>query len=208
MILEKCGRQAIEDFRQSVIDDMIPLELQEHTGAGDMFWCNDWWTIELCTFWLNRQTYMDTPTSDYLKENCAQTKLGLLSEVEEKERELAWLEELKDFSDTLFICEVGRGTDILIASAVKQWKKIICYDSNELVIACVNRYWRDKLGLPIEASVRDTTYVDLAALRDCVVIAHRTRLGEQGKDILRNNRNIVAIVDGLMDYYTIPAPVL
>jgi hypothetical protein len=110
------------------------------------------------------------------------------------------LEELKknkDFADTLYVCEVGRGIDILLASFVKEWKKIICFDMNQLEIDEVNIYFKEKMGLPIETFVANSGGIDFSKLDEkMIILANHTRLGKPQMETMKSKDNLIAIIEG------------
>ena len=84
----------------------------------------------------------------------------------------------------------------MLASLVKKWKKIICYDNNEFMLGEVNKYFKDGLSLPIE-TVHTNSYVfDFDYKEPTIVIGNLLKLTPDRKEEIKNNKNILAIFNG------------
>ena len=96
---------------------------QEQCGTGSNYWNADYWTIEVARClsieeYILPERFQGNKFADPNRiKHDADIKLSLLK----------ILDEIKDSTDCLLICEVGRGLDILIANMVKKWK-IYCFD--------------------------------------------------------------------------------
>lgn len=105
---------SIQEFLKYITDNPF-LGKQEECGTGKNYWNADMWTLEVAACLFLGKEYKNNN-----KRIFADAKIkGLLSDI---------LTEIKDDADSLLVCEVGRGLDILVANMVKKWKKIYCYD--------------------------------------------------------------------------------
>jgi len=190
--------RALKIFNQSITMRPIPIDQQEVIRNGKDIWCADWWTIEVLKCLFNgEEMYRADPPPNRLKHNKLWSMEQIVTAKDAKLGMLKLLGENKDFSDTLWICEVGRGIDILLASFVKPWKKIVCYDSNEYILEEVNLYFKGQLGLPIETFRMNSGNFDFNTVTEKVVmVANITRLGEPQKELIKNKDNILEIFDG------------
>lgn len=185
-------------FNQSITMRPIPIDKQEAARKGKDIWCADWWTIEVLKCLFNgEETYRLDPPPNRLKNNKIWSMEQIITSKNFKMNMMKLLEENKDFSDTLWVCEAGRGIDILLASFVKPWKKIVCYDSNEYILEEVNLYFKDKLGLPVETFRMNSGNYDFNQITEKVImVANICRHGEAQKAVIKNRGNILAIFDG------------
>jgi hypothetical protein len=190
--------RALKIFNQSITMRPIPIDQQEAVRNGKDIWCADWWTIEVLKCLFNcEEMYRLDPPPNRLKHNKIWSMEQIITAKDAKLGMLKLLEENKDFSDTLWVCEVGRGIDILLASFVKPWKKIVCYDNNEYILEEVNLYFKEQLGLPVETFRINSGNFDFNTVTEKVVmVANITRLGEPQKELIKNKDNILEIFDG------------
>jgi hypothetical protein len=98
---------------------------QESCGTGEHYWNADYWTIEVTRYLIEGNKYT---VPDKFKGNRNADPNRIKNDALIKLNVLNLLQDIKDSADYLLICEVGRGLDILMASQVKKWKKIYCYD--------------------------------------------------------------------------------
>lgn len=183
---------------QNITMRPLPLDKQESVRDGNHVWCADWWTIEVCKFLFHgEQTYLLDPPPNRLKNNPCWNMKTIVNCGTFK---LIMYEELKKnlgFADTVLICEVGRGLDIIIADLLKKWKKIICYDLNPNEIDEVNFYFKEKLGLPIESSVMNSSLLKPEEITEkTILLGNQVRLGSEQLEKIKANPNILAIIDG------------
>ena len=186
---------SIKNFCQSIIDRPLALDKQECVKRDGYVWCADWWTIEICKFLFNgEEAYAGDPPPNRLKNNPLFNKEHLVKSAKEKLAMLELLKANKDMTDNLFICEVGRGIDVVLAKLVKEWK-ITCYDSNNDLIDYV------KVRFPmINARVENSGSWDPDSITETtIVISHRTMIGEDRINKLRANEKVFQIIDGRHD---------
>jgi len=67
--------------------------------------------------------------------------------IDEKKAMVVELDKIKNLTDALFICEIGVGLDLLYASQIKEWKKVICYDRMPLQVGKGLQDLFDDLGI-------------------------------------------------------------
>ena len=121
---------SIGDFLQYTAENLIfPLDKQECTGAGADFWCADWWTIEVakCLF-IGNIRYLNDPIPKRLEGNKNFALQDGIKSADMKRNILTSLIELKDTCSSLFIPQIGRGIDLLLANLVKPWENVYCFD--------------------------------------------------------------------------------
>lgn len=108
---------------------VYPMENQETCGGGKDFWCSDWWTIEVAKcLYIGEDRYLSEPIPRRLSDNNSFSQQDTIKAVNLKKRSLSCLSELKDVSSSLFIPQIGRGIDLLLANLIKSWKNIYCFD--------------------------------------------------------------------------------
>lgn len=185
-------------FTQSITMRPVPIDKQEAVRNGKDIWCADWWTIEVLKCLFNGEAvYRVDPPPNRLKNNKIWSMEQIVSNANQKLQMMKLLEENKDFSDTLYVCEVGRGIDILLASFIKPWKKIVCYDTNEYILKEMELYFKDKLGMPIESFKMNSGNFDFNTITEKVImLANIVKAGEPQKKIIKEKENIFAIFDG------------
>jgi hypothetical protein len=190
-------KRELKNFTQSVIDRPLPLDEQECVKRDGYVWCADWWTIEVCKYLINGEPgYIGDPPPNRLKNNPIFSKDVIIEHGRCKVAMYELLKEKKDeLPNNLFLCEVGRGIDIVLAKMVKDDWRITCYDSNEKVLE------RVKARFPIvNANVDNSGTWDPDVITEpTVVIANQTMLGEEKFNKLRSNANIFQIIDGRHD---------
>lgn len=198
-IFNKTEIADLERFMGSLIDRPIPIDKQEHDKQGNFLWCSDWWAIEVSKYFFNgKELYYADPVPVRLRNNplwskektevCAEYKLSMMR----------LLEEYKDFSNNLLVCEVGRGVDIWIARKVKsKWDKITCYDNNQLALNEVEIYFKNRLELPIQMFLQSTVTYDFAnILEPTIVLGNNLNISDKEIDILKKNKNLLVIING------------
>lgn len=186
-------RNLAKEFIGRIQSMPVSFENQEKRNR----WCCDWWSIEVlkCLYW-GVDVYRLDPLPNRLKNNpgfCGREEIVTYAGRKIKTAEN--LEKVKDLADTLYVCEVGRGLDILVALSVKSWKRIICYDTNQYYLDMINAHFP---GQPIEPFLANSGNMDFKKIEDQVIlIADNHRIGEEGiKDILDNPNIKSAIIEG------------
>lgn len=188
---------ALKRLNQSIIFRPLPMDRQESQRQGNFMWCSDWWHIEVlkCLFH-GADTYLGDPPPRRLKNNPLYSPSATVETAEKKLLMLELLKKYAHFSDTLFICEVGRGIDLLLAYFVKPWKKIICYDNNPYILDEVKLYF-DRFDLPLELIHKNSGDFDFDVFPDkMIMIGNHLKLGEEIKKKLNTRGNILTIFDG------------
>ena len=185
--------QELDRLAKFISENMIDFHQQENIEWEGSRWCVDMWLEETCVaMQMSEAEYLAKP-SKYLENSHAAHKNQIRAYVTYKRGMIKLLEEHKDYSDTLLVCEVGPGMDIVLANSIKKWKKIICYDSNNLMIERLQRYFTDE---NLETHVVSThSFPFLNIDRPVILVANVTRLADRYRDVL-DNKNIFAIVNG------------
>jgi hypothetical protein len=184
---------SLEKFIEHVSNDRIDICRQESVIRDGHAWCADWWTIEMGRYFLLGEDEYRKQKSEFLEHNSLETKDEIINEFEHKKLMLKVLESHKDFSDKVLFCEVGRGLDIVLTSAIKNWSKITCYDGNNFVVEKTAQLF------PEAECICENTYryfENLMIDESTILIAHHTRIGNKEKEIIKKNSNILAIING------------
>lgn len=183
-------------LRQSILDRLIPLKSQEYIGSEGQWWTADWWSIEVLTCLIEgREAYLKMEPPDYLRGNNTWSRKRITHYNFMKNNMVSILRCVKDDADELLVCEVGRGIDILLASMVKKWTNIYCYDSNYHEGGEINLYFKKGLGMPIGFVTSPSSkykFEDIS--RSTILVANSTRIGKFRARKLINNKNIVHII--------------
>lgn len=199
IIFNKAEIADLERFMGSLIDRPIPIEQQEYDKEGRFLWCADWWTIEICKYLFNgKELYYVDPLPVRLRNNPLWKKEYTELYAEYKLSMMKLIEEHKDFSNNLLVCEVGRGIDIWIAKKVKaKWNKITCYDNNQLILDEVNIYFKNRLELPVQTICQSTTTYDFTSITEpTIVLGNHLKTSDREIDMLKNNKNLLVIING------------
>ncbi len=108
---------------------IFPVDKQESCGEGKDFWCSDYWHIEILKcLYLGDDTYLTDPIPRRLAENKNFNVKDALFYTEMKRKTLSCLIQLKDSCSSLFIPQIGRGIDLLLANMIKTWEHVYCFD--------------------------------------------------------------------------------
>ena len=188
----------IKQFMQFVIDHPLSFDNQEVIVRDGYKWCQDWWTVEIGKFLINgEEIYKIEPPPHRLKDNPLWSKEKIIRDGDFKLSMMKLLQENKDFADTLFSCEVGRGTDVLLASFIKSWKRIIGNDANPLVLEQANSYIKNKLELPLETFTCNSDLLDFSVYKEkMIIVGNLCRINPQTKEYIKSNPNLLAILNG------------
>jgi len=198
-IFNKVEIADLERFIGSIMDNPLPIDAQQHERQGRFAWCTDWWSIEVSKYFYNgKELYYADPVPVRLRENPLWSKEKTEVCAEYKLNMMRLLEEHKDFSNNLLVCEVGRGVDIWIAKKVKpKWNKITCYDNNQLILNEVNAYFKNRVELPIEIVLQSTNSYDFAGITEpTIVLGNNLNISDREINLLKNNKNLLVIING------------
>lgn len=137
----------LEKFIKHLEDNpVLPLKNQECCGIGKNFWCADWWTIETAKCLLyGENVYRDSNLSSRFNNNRNFSKNNIIGDANRKLKMVEILKNHLNLTDSILVCEVGRGLDILIAEYLKSWETIYCYDSNDIYEEYLTSLWGDKV---------------------------------------------------------------
>jgi hypothetical protein len=190
--------QKIRDLQFEIEDNQLPIDKQEAQEQNGFYWCSDWWHIEVCKCLISGHLqYREEPIPLRGINNPLWGMNQAITAVDYKLKMLNTLKAESTSLDTLFICEVGCGIDIILASFIKDWKKIICYDINPYMLEKMNSYFKDKLGFPIESFRVNTGDYDFSSIKENVVlVANQCRFDKKQFDEIKNSYFIQAVIDG------------
>jgi len=196
VVFTDAENRALRDLAQGIIWSPLPLDHQECQAEGNFRWCADWWTIEICKFFfLGERVYMDEKPPRRLQYNPLFSKEFVQRTAGMKLDMLSALRSQPTLSGTLVVCEAGRGADILLASFVKKWDRIVAYDNSPYVVAVTLPYFRDKLLLPIEYEHTSTERFKVPE-GDYVILANITRHSKEDWKLLVDKPGVYGVRNG------------
>lgn len=146
-------RQETAKLIQFIIYNPILWDVQEARGyhPPPAIWTADETAIETGKFiLLGKEDYYKDPFPLRMYDSEKKPifrKEEIDSQVEYKWRMFENLSKIKDATNNLLICEVGRGIDIVIANYIKKWDSIICYDSNAKVLEKTQLYFSNQKNI-------------------------------------------------------------
>ncbi len=189
--------EQLKALRQNILDRLIPRVSQEHIGSEGQWWTADWWSIEVLTCLIEGQkTYLKMESPDYLKGNKTWNRKRIAHYTNMKDNMVSILHCVKDDANELLVCEMGRGIDILLASMVKKWDTIHCYDNNYHDGDEVNLYFKKGLHMPINfVTDRSSLYKFADIYKPTILVANSTRIGKIRAKELLANQNIIHIIN-------------
>ena len=106
------------------------------------------------------------------------------------------LSDVADMAPNLFIAEIGRGLDLLLALTVKSaWHRIRCYDLVDLHREALISFFSDHT---VEFLRADSREFDFGTIGDnTILVASQHNIPPSAiEQILRNEQIVCAIVDG------------
>jgi len=122
-------KQKLVKFIEFTQSRCIKPNRKNSKGKFPNLWTDDDWHLEVSKCLLvGIDTYRIYNPPARFWDNPYYDKEKLIEDSTVKLNTIESLNKVKDSADNLFICEVGRGLDILVASTVKNWSEIICYD--------------------------------------------------------------------------------
>jgi len=123
--------------------------------------------------WLGSNPYFQPYGKKHII-GCARYKLGNLEN----------LRKLKDTSDNLLVCQIGRGLPVIVAFQAKKWRRVLAYDNIDYG-RLLDEFFIPRLGVEIKFEIGDTADFSAEGLKtDVVMTGHNTRFtAEQLKEI-------------------------
>lgn len=205
MVIEKDSlSELLKQLDKRILDFKLPLTHQEACGSGKSFWCSDYWTREVIRCLIEgNEKYRISATPEYLIDNTSFSIPDIESACDFKYHMMNLLEQNKDFSDTIMVCECGWGIDILLAATIKAWKRIICYDQNPYFIAEAERFHREVVELPVQIKEIKSHAIDFSKIDEkMILILEHPHLHIENYQQIRDNKNLLLIIQGklLGDY--------
>lgn len=193
---DKDHRLYLLNFLQHIIYSLLPVKEQEAEGEyPHSLWTADYWTIEVAKcLLLGNERYLTDPPPRRLEGNPNFDREGIIHDVEFKRAVREHLLSLKDKVGSLLIGEVGRGLDILVASTVKKWDKVYCWDPNFRYGPLLKRFFGE-FG-DINFIVSPTHSFDYSILEEEVVmVLNHARIGDKGLERFLNCKNISFLIN-------------
>ena len=175
----------------------LPFEKIEHiTGSR---WSSDTWASETCLCLRSPVRYQTPLAEKYGFHPYRPHFLNILRIYKSayiKLRMHKQLSQLAHMADILFICEVGRGLDLLLAQTVKSaWKLIRCYDAIDWNKGPLMNYFSHH---PVDYFTADSRRLDFSSIRDrTILIASEHSIPSRGvQEIMKNNSIVSVIING------------
>lgn len=172
---------------QYVINHPVLWDKKEVIGNIPQAWIEDEFTIEVGKAILTgEEDYLKDPVPIRRYSIDMFKKQNILRYALKKYNMLQALEHIKDDCDTLLICEVGAGLDIVLAESIKPWKKIICYDYNDAILQRSKEFFQD---FKIEFLLCDSYFFKSQVLvEDCIMIADNMSTPYEEAKFLNNDK--------------------
>jgi len=103
------------------------------------------------------------------------------------------LKKINGDADSIFVCEVGRGLDILVAYNVKNWSSVLCYDYFDYS-SILEHFFKGKVS-DLRFTLSESTDFDFGSIdRKVILIANNVTSIQSEKIIACTNKNIVHII--------------
>lgn len=146
---------------------VFPLENQICKGSGKNFWCTDYRDLEILKCWyIGFDAYRNNPIPRRLIGNVNFSIDKIIEESKKRIERMQEIEAKSELYDSIYISNVGRGTDVVLALLVKDWDHIAAVDSFD---------YQEKLKLAFGEKIVFYRNLNLN-LKDCFKI-------ENGKEI-------------------------
>ena len=191
-------RERLKDFLEYTESHPLPLYVQDHYGdiGTRHFWCSDWWTEELIKCLLiGMVKYREMERPKKLQGNNKFVPEHIIETARGKWNTMRTIARTKCTCDNLFVCEVGRGIDIIMASFVKHWAKVICYDYITPHGHLIEEYFGERMGIKIDfTTVKSEEYPFDTIDEDVILIANNTKIPWTGGNSIQNNKRILHII--------------
>lgn len=212
-------RRLWSDFLEWLYATRLPKDSVEHNLNNTAYgWDSDLWSIEVvrCLL-LGEEAYLKSPAPEYFHADEAQ---GLKSQIAQyaqfKIATCQRVMEVANVSNNVIVAEMGRGIDLLLLTFIKNWQRIIIYDTNPyygdyivgrwknvykkdvtFVLANTgNTNWNDNGDIVFYQSEDHvkTKREDYRMQENCILVLENTRIGRVGLDVLYTNPNIVRVI--------------
>ena len=191
-------KERLKDFLEYTGKNPLPYYVQDHHGdiGKRHFWCSDWWTEEVTRCLLvGIRTYrgLERPDKLYGNEffvqehivNCAKQKLLMMRS----------LSKIKNEANKLLVCEVGRGLDILVASLVQNWTKVISYDRIVMHGRLISEYFGMGMGMEIDFRAETSERFPFDSINeDIILVANGTQIQNDVARAIQKNMRIKHVI--------------
>lgn len=180
----------LADFINHLEEHQLPFDQIDHLLRGR--WSSDAWTLETCRCLSNPGQYKVPLRKKYGMRKPHFNSPPIISILNWTERKLKLHAELilkADQAENLFVCETGRGIDVLLALLVKPWKTITCYDYKESHKAPLETAFK---GFPLEFFTADSRELDFGSIQRprTLLIAQDHSIPQSGIQRILENKNI------------------
>jgi len=163
-------------------------------------WCQSYYQYEVLQgLILGREKYLLDALPTWLKDRPKYRTGPIQRHIQCKLDTFKVLQEIKSLSDYLVVCEVGYGTDIIVAIMIKEWKEIYCYDNPYMEKGLIDFFVKKK-GVNLIFKQSPSTIFDFAGIdKRTIVLANHTHIpvAKQGKNI-KDNDNLIYVSNGIV----------
>lgn len=201
----------LQELYDEIKTNPMDFNSQGYQIENGMCWTCDMWHLEVlkCLI-LGEEKYLKSAYSDYIPNKVPQFLELFKNYTRCKIESYNRLQEVKDLSDNLIVCEIGRGIDLLLAVQVKKWNKIVCYDTNQTCGKFIIEYFKKHFNVDVNyvhANSGDIDFNDENKINfhssntyfdeDCIILADGTQIYIEGiKKIWKNLKIKAFIVHG------------
>lgn len=180
----------LQQFINALEESQLPFDQIDHLARGS--WSSDAWTLETCRCLADPKKYKASLRKKYGMYKPyfnSPPIISILNWVERKLKLHAELLRKADQAEHLFVCEAGRGIDVLLALLVKPWKTITCYDYKESHKAPLEAAFE---GFPLKFFTADSREFDFGSIQrpKTLLIAQDHGIPKSGLQRLLENKNI------------------
>ena len=199
---------SIKELSDEIKNNPMDFNSQGYQIENGMRWTCDMWHLEILKcLMLGEAQYLKSEYSDYIPNKVPQFLEMFKNYTRCKIESYNRLQEVKNLSDNLIVCEIGRGIDLLLAIQVKKWNKIVCYDTNQYCGKFIIDYFKKHFNIEvsyIHANSGDINFNDGGKINfhssnqyfneDCIIIADGTQIYIEGIKKIWSNSKIKAFI--------------
>ena len=197
-LYETNGYQGLlQDFMDHLEEVVQPFDQTDHLQTAE--WGSHAWTMEITRCLLSPSQYRTPLRRKYgikRPEFMGCPLMHVLGDTHDKLQMHSSLSKVSSLSEKLFICQVGRVLEIVLALMVKHWSKVSCYDYKAVQREPVVQYFGSQTE--IDYFDADSRKFDFGSISEqTILIASRHLIPESGLQAIQLNDHIMAaIIDG------------
>jgi len=161
-------------------------------------WCQSYYQYEVLQGLILGDDYAEGFLPLWLRDRPKYRGGPILRHIKAKKDTFETLKNIKSLSDYLVVCEVGYGTDLIVAIMVKDWAEIRCYDHNPYMEEGLINFFVKERGVNLTFEQSPSSIFDFVGIdKRTIVVANHSHIPvtKQGKNI-RDNGNIIYVSGG------------